>query len=72
VVNGVVFALSAGSRTAPAVLYALDGATGKEVWNSGKSIATYSTTGISAGGSKVFVGTHDGMLYAFGYMLNRE
>jgi outer membrane protein assembly factor BamB len=72
VVNGVVFVLSSGSASAPAVLYALDGITGKELWNSGKSIAGYSTTGISSGASKVFVGTHDGTLYAFGYLLPRE
>jgi outer membrane protein assembly factor BamB len=72
VVNGVVFVLSSGSPSAPAVLYALDGMTGKELWNSGKSIATYSTSGISSGASKVYVGTHDGMLYAFGYLLPRE
>jgi len=72
VVNGVVFVLSSGSPSAPAVLYALDGMTGKELWNSGKSITTYSTSGISSGASKVYVGTHDGMLYAFGYLLPRE
>jgi outer membrane protein assembly factor BamB len=73
VVNGVVFALSSGlSKSAPAVLYALNGTTGKELWSSGKSIASYSTSGISAGASKVYVGTHDGMLYAFGYMLPRD
>jgi hypothetical protein len=72
VVNGVVFALSSGSAKAPAVLYALDGITGKELWNSGKAIAGYSTTGISSGASKVYVGTHDGTLYAFGYLLPRE
>ena len=72
VVNGVVFVLSSGSASAPAVLYALDGMSGKELWNSGKAIAGYSTSGISSGASKVYVGTHDGMLYAFGYMLPRE
>jgi outer membrane protein assembly factor BamB len=73
VVNGVVFVLSSGlSKMAPAVLYAIDGTTGKELWNSGKAIATYSTAGISSGASKVYVGTHDGMLYAFGYLLPRE
>jgi outer membrane protein assembly factor BamB len=73
VVNGVVFALSSGlSKSAPAVLYALNGATGKELWSSGKAIASYSTGGISAGASKIYVGTHDGTLYAFGYMLPRE
>jgi outer membrane protein assembly factor BamB len=72
VVNGVVFALASGSASSGAVLYALDGMTGKELWNSGKSIAGYSTSGISSGASKVYVGTHDGTLYAFGYMLPRE
>jgi len=72
VVNGVVFALSQGSKSAGAVLYALNGSTGKEMWSSGKAIGTYSTTGISSGASKVYVGTHDGTLYAFGYMLPRE
>jgi outer membrane protein assembly factor BamB len=72
VINGVVFALSSGSPGVPAVLYALDGTTGKELWNSGKGIAGYSTTGISAGAGKIFVGTQDGMLYAFGSLMNRE
>jgi len=72
VVNGVVFALSSGSRSASAVLYALDGMTGKELWSSGKAIAGYSTSAISSGQSKVYVGTHDGTLYAFGYLLPRE
>jgi len=70
--NGVVFALSSGSRTAPAVLYALNIASGKELWSSGKSITGYSTAALSAGASKIYVGTHDGMLYAFGYTLPRE
>ncbi|HVO98166.1 MAG TPA: PQQ-binding-like beta-propeller repeat protein [Bryobacteraceae bacterium] len=72
IVNGVVFALSSGSRTAPAVLYALNIANGKELWSSGKTIVGYSTTGLSAGQSKIYVGTHDGTLYAFGYTLPRE
>jgi len=72
VVNGVVFALSSGSRSAPAVLYALDGTTGKELWTSGKTIAGYSTTALSAGASKIYVGTHDGTLYAFGFTFPRD
>jgi outer membrane protein assembly factor BamB len=72
VVNGVVFALSSGSRAAPAVLYALDGMTGKELWTSGKTIAGYSTTALSAGASKIYVGTHDGTLYAFGFTFPRD
>jgi outer membrane protein assembly factor BamB len=72
VVNGVAFALSPGSPSASATLFAFEVMTGKELWNSGKGISGYSTTGISAGASKVYVGTHDGTLYAFGYLLPRE
>ena len=38
VMNGVVFALSGGQRNGRATLYALDGSTGKEYWNSGNTI----------------------------------
>jgi outer membrane protein assembly factor BamB len=64
VVNGVVFA----AARAPAVLYALDGATGTPLWDSGKTIAgTVKGGGISAGGSQVYLGTQDGTFYAFGF-----
>ncbi len=67
-VNGVLFALSAGSAKANAVMYALDPETGKEFWNSGKTLASHVSTGVlSAGGTQVYVGTHDGTLYAFGF-----
>jgi outer membrane protein assembly factor BamB len=69
VINGVVFAASAGQRNTPAVLYALDGSTGKELWNSGKSIAGMipRNGGITGGGTQIYLGTHDGTLYAFGF-----
>ena len=78
IVNGVVFALSTGEnavmqRSTPAVLYALDGSTGKELWSSGRTITGFSHSGgLASGGSKVYVSTHDGTLYAFGYLLNRD
>ncbi len=68
VVNGVVFAASKGTRSTPAMLYALDSASGKEMWNSGKTISsTIAEGGISAGDSQVVVGAADGTLYAFGF-----
>ncbi len=68
VVNGVVFAVSSGDRSTPAVLYALDGETGKELWNSGKTIASFVRGGgFSASGSQVYLGTNDGTIYAFGF-----
>lgn len=79
VVNGVVFALSSGEfrgastaserarRSSPAVLYALDGATGKELWSSGGQIASFvHSGGLAAGGSRIYVASYDGTQYAFG------
>jgi outer membrane protein assembly factor BamB len=85
VFNGVVFALSSGEfrsgdsklaaaerikRSSPAVLYALDGATGKEMWNSGKGITSFVHGGsLSGGGTQVYLETYDGNLYAFGFYI---
>jgi hypothetical protein len=74
VVNGMVFAVASGEhrpagpmavaqraqRSTPAVLYLLDAATGKELWNSGKTITSFATGGLAAGGGQVYVVTNDG------------
>jgi outer membrane protein assembly factor BamB len=77
-VNGVVFALASGEASArgqkstPAVLYALDAATGKELWSSGTTItASAKGVGPSAGDSQVYVVTTDGTLYVFGMPMER-
>lgn len=83
IVNGVVFALSSGEfrssdpqltaaqraqRSSTAVLYALDAATGKELWNSGSTITSFvHSGGLAAGGGRVYVGGHDGTQYGFGF-----
>jgi len=67
VVNDVIFAVSRGTPPAPADLYALDGATGKELWDSGSAMTTGVPAGMSAGGSQVYVATGAGTLYAFGF-----
>jgi len=83
IVNGVVFVVSSGQyrgagaktaeqivkRSTAAVLYALDGTSGKELWNSGKSITSFvpASGGLSAGGFKLYLGTYDGTLYTFGF-----
>ena len=80
VVNGVVFALASGEAagaaaakcSTPAVLYALDGSTGKELWTSGNTIASFvQGVGPSTGDSQVYVVTYDGTLYAFGMPAER-
>ena len=83
VVNGVVFAVASGefqstdakvtaaqraAKSTGAVLYALDGASGKELWNSGKTITSFlHNGGISSNDSQVYLGTYDGTVYAFGF-----
>jgi len=64
-----VFALSSGSASSRAILYALDSTTGKELWNSGEAMSTFvrTTGGLAAGGSHVYVATQDGTQYAFGF-----
>jgi hypothetical protein len=50
-----------------AVLYALDAATGKELWSSGDQIASFAHwTGLSVANGRVYLGTFDGNLYCFG------
>lgn len=82
VVNGIVFAASSGEhkgapgaqltapqraqRSVPAVLYALDPASGKELWSSGKTITSFARAGLSAGAGQVYLVTYDNTLYAFG------
>ena len=83
IVNGVVFAVSSGEfrsndsavdaaervrRSSPAVLYALDGATGKVIWESGDSISSFAHgMALSAGGGYIYLVTHDGTLHSFGF-----
>ena len=83
IINGVVFVTSSGEfrakdskvtaaqralRSSRAVLYALDGTTGKELWNSGASIASFTRgNALSGGMGQIYLSTHDGMIYAFGF-----
>jgi outer membrane protein assembly factor BamB len=83
IINGVVFAVSSGEyrtndpkitaaerakRSVPAVMYALDGINGKELWNSGNTMTSFvHGGGVSGGSSQLYLGTYDGSLYAFGF-----
>ena len=72
VVNGVAFAVS-GSPNAPAALYALNGATGKPLWQSGNTVTSpLSGRSFWVGSGHVFVGTQDGTVYAFGFAMERH
>ncbi len=70
IINGVVFAVSSReNRPAEnAVLYALDGATGKVLWDSGKAITSFvHSGGLSGGAGQLYLETYDQTLYAFGF-----
>ncbi len=48
-------------------LYALDAQTGEELWSSGDQITSFNHfTSLSVANGRVYIGTFDGMLYAFG------
>jgi hypothetical protein len=50
-----------------AVLYALDGETGKELYSSGDQITSFAHfAGLSIANGHVYLGTFDGILYCFG------
>jgi outer membrane protein assembly factor BamB len=73
VVNDVVFAAASGRPQGAAVLYAFDSRTGRELWNSGKTITSYIPPGnLWASNGQVYAGTHDGTVYAFGFTLERR
>ena len=71
VVNGVLFAATSGTRTVPAVLYALDAATGKDLWNSGKTVTSQLRGGLAAGQGNVYLPGADSTLYAFGFDIEK-
>jgi outer membrane protein assembly factor BamB len=50
-----------------AVLYALDGQTGKTLWSSGDQIKSFNHfSGLSVANGRVYIGTYDSVLYCFG------
>jgi hypothetical protein len=72
IVNGVVFALSAGiddrmKKGTHATLYALDARTGKELYSSRDLITVpASLTGLTVATGRVYFGGLDGVFHAFG------
>jgi outer membrane protein assembly factor BamB len=88
VVNGVIYAASSGEynpqdpavsnadrarRSLPAVLYALDATTGKDMWNSGSTMTAFAHgTGLSSSPGQVYLATSDNTVYAFGMPYERQ
>ena len=71
-IRGTLTPAQRAQRAKPAVLYALDAATGKELWNSGTAItAPVFGVGPSGGDGQVYVVSHDGTVYVFGMPVER-
>jgi outer membrane protein assembly factor BamB len=83
--NDVVFALAIGKflgdgdvsnrihRSTSATHYALNAETGKEIWNSGKTITSFvHSAALAASPRQVYVGTYGDTLYAFGFFVPRQ
>jgi hypothetical protein len=79
ITSGIVFALSSGDYasegakpTGHAKLYAFDGTTGKELYNTGEQVPTPANlTGVTLANGRLFFSTTDGTLYGFGIFLER-
>ena len=71
VINGVLFAASSGTRAAPSALYAIDAATGKDLWNSGRTMTSSVRGGLSGGQGNVYVPGSNSTLYAFGFEIEK-
>lgn len=83
IINGVAFVTSGGefrtndskvtaaqraARSKPAVIYALDATTGKELWNSGTAITSFARGSAIAGAmGQIYLTTYDGTIYTFGF-----
>jgi outer membrane protein assembly factor BamB len=66
-VGGLFSAQERIQRSVPAKLYALDAATGKELYSSGDQVTSFlHQAGLSVANDKVMFGTFDGTIYCFG------
>jgi hypothetical protein len=71
VVNGVVFTAGVGPQR-NAVLYALDGATGREFLNTGNAMTSAPKGALSAQFGTVYVQTADNVLWSLGFPQHKE
>ena len=65
--GGLYQAEARAQKSAPAVLYVLDAATGKELWSSGNQVTSFTHfAALSIANGRVYFTTYDGTLYCFG------
>jgi WD40 repeat protein len=74
IANGMVFALSTGDdkRNSHAVLYALDGANGKELYSSKSLVHSFSHNGgLAIANRRIYLTAHDNAVYCFGFFADQ-
>jgi outer membrane protein assembly factor BamB len=72
ITGGMVFALSAGKKSGHATLYALDAATGQEMYSTKDQVPVPAgLSGLTVSNGRVFFTTVDNTLWAFGVYLER-
>lgn len=55
-------------KSTNAVVYALDAETGKELWNSGDKVTSFTHfAGLTVANGRIYFGTYDNTLYSFGF-----
>ena len=65
--GGLFQADARAEKSAPAVLYILDAATGKELWSSGNQVTSFTHNGeLTIANGRLYFTTYDNMLYCFG------
>jgi hypothetical protein len=59
-------------RSTHATLYALDAETGKELWDSGDTVTSFTHfAGLAVANGRVYFSTYDNTVYAFGFPIER-
>jgi hypothetical protein len=74
IANGIVFALATGDgkKNSHAVLYALDGATGKELYSSQSLVKSFSHNGgLAIANRRIYFTAHDNAVYCFGFFADQ-
>jgi outer membrane protein assembly factor BamB len=70
--NGLVFALATGNGSKRAVLSALDGATGSELYSSGTMASTWvHGSGLAVANKRIYFTTHDNTVYCLGFFVDQ-
>jgi outer membrane protein assembly factor BamB len=66
--DGKMTAAMRAARSGWAVIYLLNGATGKELWSSGTTITSFARgNALSGGVGQIYLTTYNGTIYAFGF-----